>query len=384
MKKRASQEAIQRSKRIRQIRRERLKKELEELNKVKKTSTKSKILNFVFIFAVFIGLIIYLINVEGMENIIHVLKTANYKWILLGIVCLALEWIFEALVMYIPIKKRYPKQKYMLSLKTNIIGRLFNNITPFSSGGQPFQAYILRKHGLRASYTFSVLMMKFVMYQLGLFTWALILLAINFNFFNEVFGDYMWLVALGFIMNLIATLFIIVAGVNKNIILKIARPIIKLGAKIRFGKRRLIKDVDAALERIDGSISNYSNQFNEMKNQKATLFKMYIIGIIQLLAYFSIPFMIYKAFGNVGINYIGVITVQAYLLLIMSFIPTPGSGLGAEGGFAIFYRTVFATGLNLAILFWRMYTFYLPIIVGILVFVFMNRKEVNEKLKGEK
>lgn len=348
-----------------------------------KQKATTKVINFAFIFAVFIGLIIYLINVDGIDNIVHVLTTANYKWILLGIICLVIEWFSEAIVMHIPLKKMYPKHKFTLSLKTNIIGRLFNNITPFSSGGQPFQVYILRKNGLRSSDTFSVLMMKFVVYQIGLFSWALILLFVNLKFFNETFGNYIWLVILGFVMNLIATLFILIAGINKNIILKLAKPIIKLGAKIKIGKHKLIKDLDNMLERVDNSVSNYSNQFNNMKNQKNTLIKMYIVGMLQLLAYFSIPFMIYKAFGNIGVSYVQIIMVQAYLLLIMSFIPTPGSGLGAEGGFALFYKTIFITGLNLGILFWRLYTFYLPIIVGVIVFMFMNKKEVDKQIEGE-
>lgn len=377
----ATPEVIARGKRIRQIRRERLKKEIKELNEVKKTSTKTKIINFSFIFAVFLGLIIYMINVDGIDNIIHVLKTAKYRWLLLGTLCLVAEWSLEALVMHIPLKKMNSKHKFSLSLKTNIIGKLFNNITPFSSGGQPFQAYILSKNGLRLSDTFSVLMMKFVLYQLGLFAWCFILLFTNLNFFNQTFGNYIWLVVLGFVMNLIATLFIIIAGVNKNIILKIAKPFIKLGSKIKIGKRHLIKDVEKMMERVNSSVSNYSSQFNRMKNEKLELLKMFFVGMLQLLAYFSIPFMIYKAFGNTGISYFEIITVQAFLLLIMSFIPTPGSGLGAEGGFALFYKMIFVNGLSLAILFWRIYTFYLPIIVGLLIFVFLNRKEVNKEIK---
>ena len=300
MLKRKTPEVIARGKRIRQIRKERLKQELRELNNVKQKSKKSKILNFVFIFAVFIGLIIYMINVDGIDNILYILKNADYKWILIGLICLFAEWSLEALVMHIPLKKMYPKHKYMLSLKTNIIGRLFNNITPFSSGGQPFQAYILKKHGLRASDTLSVLMMKFVVYQIGLFAWAIVLLFMNLNFFNNTFNDYIWLVVLGFVMNLIATIFILIAGINKNIILKIARPLIKLGSKIKIGKRHLVKDLDTTLNKVEDSISNYSMQFNNMKGQKSILIKMFVVQIFQFLAYFSIPFMIYKAFGNFG------------------------------------------------------------------------------------
>lgn len=141
---RKSPEVIARGKRIKQIRKERLRQKLKELNQVNKRSTKSKVINFLFIFAVFVGLIIYMISVDGIDNIINVLKNANYVWILAGLGCLLIEWISEAYIMHIPLKKMYPNHKYKLSLQTNIIGRLFNNITPFSSGGQPFIAYILK------------------------------------------------------------------------------------------------------------------------------------------------------------------------------------------------------------------------------------------------
>ena len=341
----------------------------------------SKILNIVFIVCVLIGLIIYIINVDGIENITNTLKAADYKWILAGFICLIIEYVAEALVFHIPLKKMYPKHKYTLSLESNIIGRFFNNITPFSSGGQPFQAYMLSKYGLRASDTFSALMMKFVVYQVGLFSFALIFLLTNLGFFNVTFGNYIWIVLLGFFMNLIATVFIFVAGINKNIILKIVRPIVKLVSKIKIGKRYLIKDLEATLQKIDESVSNYSIQFRKMKGQKLTLIKMYLVQLIQFLAYFSIPFMIYKSFGNSGTSYLQILLVQTYLLLVMSFIPTPGSGLGAESGFNIFYKTIFITGLNLAIFFWRIYTCYLPIIAGLIALAFMNKKEV--KLEGD-
>lgn len=376
-------EVIARGKRIRQIRKERLKEELRALNNVKKTSTISKLFNFLFIIAVFIGLIVYMINVDGLDNILNVLRNAHYGWIIVGLLCLLTEWLLEAIVMHIPLKKMHPSLNYLTSLKTNVIGRLFNNITPFSSGGQPFQAYILSKYGLRASDTFSVLMMKFVVYQVALFTWAVVLLAINFAFWNETFKNYIWLVVMGFVLNLIATLFIFIAGINKNIIIKIAKPFIKLGSKIKIGRIHFVKDYDSSITKMEGSVSNFSNQFNAMKKEKLILFKMYIFNILELLAYFSIPFMIYKAFGNTGVNYIQIITIQTYLLLFMSFIPTPGSGLGAEGGFALFYSTIFASGLSLAVLFWRIYTFYLPIIVGIIVFASMNKKEIDKELKNK-
>lgn len=86
--------------------------------------------------------------------------------------------------------------------------------------------------------------------------------------------------------------------------------------------------------------------------------------------------MFYSAFGNFGISFWQIVPVQAFLLLIMTFIPTPGSGLGAEGGFLLLFGSIFKEGtINMSILFWRMYTFYLPIIVGALFLIPTKNKE---------
>jgi len=97
---------------------------------------------------------------------------------------------------------------------------------------------------------------------------------------------------------------------------------------------------------------------------------MFISATIQSFAYYSITYMVYKAFGNSGVTFWQIIPTQAVLLLIMMFIPTPGSGLGAEGGFYLLFQSIFKEGtINMSILFWRMYTFYLPIIVGALFLI---------------
>ena len=100
------------------------------------------------------------------------------------------------------------------------------------------------------------------------------------------------------------------------------------------------------------------------------ILKMFLVAIIQSIAYYSITYMVYRAFGNSGVSFWQIIPAQAFLLLIMTFIPTPGSGLGAEGGFLLIFNSIFKQGtINMSILFWRLYTFYLPIIVGCLFLI---------------
>ena len=72
--------------------------------------------------------------------------------------------------------------------------------------------------------------------------------------------------------------------------------------------------------------------------------------------------------------------------MIMAFIPTPGAGGAAEGGFYVIFKTFFVQSeIKMAILFWRIYTFYLPILVGAIFLVIKskNKVEVIEVLKEE-
>ena len=118
-----------------------------ENHEIKKTDKKITIFNFILIAIIFIGLTIYMFCVDGIENILYVLKNVDYTWVLAGLGCLLILWICDSLTLHIPLKKLYPDQRFSNSIKVTMIGQLFNNITPFSSGGQPMQAYELTKTG---------------------------------------------------------------------------------------------------------------------------------------------------------------------------------------------------------------------------------------------
>ena len=344
------------------------KKENEE--NVKPENKKMTILNFTLIFVIFIGLLIYMITVDGIENIIKVLNSVDYRWVLAGIGCLLIHWICETITLHIPIKKMYPNQTFKNSIRVSMIGQLFNNITPFSSGGQPMQAYELTKTGKRVSDSLSAMAMKFIITQTALVITTLVVVIIEFNFFKSLMQDYLWVAIVGFAVNIVAIILVILAGINKKFITVFTNPIVKI-----LGKIHILKHPEKTLEKLDKSIDNFGEQFKFMKSEKRMVLKMFLTAVVQSLAYYSITYMVYRAFGNYGITFWQIIPTQAFLLLIMTFIPTPGSGLGAEGGFYLLFNSIFKEGtINMSILFWRIYTFYLPILVGLLFLIPTKQK----------
>lgn len=64
------------------------------------------------------------------------------------------------------------------------------------------------------------------------------------------------------------------------------------------------------------------------------------------------------------------------MLMITSFIPLPGGSGGAEAGFYLFFGMFFPQSgvIAIAILIWRIFTFYMPIVAGV---IFSNIVKFN-------
>lgn len=344
--------------------------ETKETPEVKKTSKKVIIIDIILIAVIFVGIFIYMMNTDGAENIGELLRTADYRWVAIGMILLIITWLAETVSLHIPVKRLYPTQKFTNSIKITMIGQLFNNITPFFTGGQIMQTYEMNRSGKRTSDTLSILTMKFITQQTSMILFTILILITQFKFFKELFSRYILIGIIGIVMNTILLTILISAGTNKEFIMKIARPIIRWISKIKIGKLRLIKDPDAKIEKFDKSVMNYSTQFKIMKAHKKMVLNMFLAGVIQTMTYYAITYAVYKTFGNSGTNYFEIVTLQTFLMLLITVIPTPGSGLGAEAGFGLIFTPYFKEGtINLSILFWRIYTFYLPILIGTLFMI---------------
>lgn len=333
-------------------------------------------LNIIIIIGILIGIFVYMHNVDGFDNILHVLQSADYKWMIAGLVCLILMWLCETITFHFPFKKIYRDQTFFDSFRANMIGQLFNNLTPFASGGQLMEAYVLKKEGRRASDAFSVLTMKFVITQTTLILFTLVVVFTQFKFFINLFKNLVWIGIIGIIINIGIVVLFFLMGINKDLVIKMIKPLVVFAGKIYIGKFRLIKDPDEKMAKFIDSANNFSLQFSKIRKQNGLLVIMTVFGLIQNILYYAITYMVYRAFGNVGATFFQIVTTQAFLMLIMTIFPTPGAGIGAEGGFLLLFSSIFKKEtLSLSILFWRIYVFYLPIIVGALFFIPAKRKE---------
>lgn len=90
------------------------------------------------------------------------------------------------------------------------------------------QAYYMHKDGKRVSDAFSIFSMKFVISQTALVIFTLIVTIFQWNYFKSLMDNFFLLAIVGFSVNIIAILFILIIGLNHKLAISILKPIIWL------------------------------------------------------------------------------------------------------------------------------------------------------------
>jgi hypothetical protein len=319
-------------------------------------------------------IMLFVLFSEGVDNIISALMQLNPLFLLLAVACMGIYWLGEALGLHFAAKSLEPKTKFRTTLLVTMIGQYFNCITPFASGGQPMQVYTFMKRGMPLGSAMTALLSRFIVYQFTLTLYSIVFLVFRLSMFTE--GDLKpltFLVIVGFIINTFVIALLFMLAFFRKATTKLAHCVVRL-----LGKLHIIKDVDDKLEYIDKELSTYYENFLFIKSKPVMILKMFLVTVVQLLVYFSITYVIYIGFGMTGTDFFTIIACQAFVLMISAFVPLPGAMGAAEGSYAAFFKGIFGdyyTGVSTFI--WRFLTFYLPILIGIIINLRMAKSGID-------
>ena len=85
----------------------------------------------------------------------------------------------------------------------------------------------------------------------------------------------------------------------------------------------------------------------------------------QLILTLLIPVCVFLAFGTPGSATAALIGKAQLVTMVMVVVPLPGAAGGAEGSFLTLFHDYFAPNILLiAMLFWRLFTYYGYVIIG--------------------
>lgn len=309
---------------------------------------------------------------DNFEETITQIFTMNIWYLLIAFLLLIIFWIFRSYPIYTFCKKINKDFKYLSALQLTLRTQFFNAVTPFATGGQPYQIYFLKTVGIDYASSTSIVVENFIVYQIALVVLGILALITNqiFHIFTKV-PFLQQLIALGFIINALVIIVMFLVAFSK----KMNKFFINIGINI-LTKLRIVKDREKKLKEWDENINRFNKSANILLQDKKTFILNIIYNFLALCSLYLIPlFILYSMCNFTAFTAGESIVTCAYTMIIGSFVPIPGATGGLEYGFMQFFGN-FITGSKLSamMLVWRFITYYFGMIVGAIA---LNIKKVK-------
>ena len=320
---------------------------------------KYKVINIIILLIALV-LVLFFTLKDDFNGVILELSKANIYILLIAVVIFILSYFVKSISLYSFLNIKY-KYNILKTFRLTLAGILLNGITPFQSGGQPYQVYILKKDGIRITDSTSAMIKDFISFQISLMLVGVVALLINS--FTHLFVTNLQvkiMIACGFLINLAVLIILLFVSFAKKSFTKIVNKIIN----IRIIKNRVNKD------KINESIENFYSSGEELKKNKRVFLKCVGLNILHLLLLYLLPYIVFISFGIKDISILNSIMAITFVMLVGNFIPLPGGTGGIEYSFMQFFG-VFVNGniLSGIMLVWRFITYVLGLFIGFIALI---------------
>ncbi len=286
------------------------------------------------------------------------------------------------------------KWRVRTAMKTMLLGKYYDGVTPFASGGQPFQIYyLLKKKDIPKGAAAAVPLARLIV---SLAVWCVFSLLVM-CFAPDVLAS-SDVPAVSATVRIVAW-FSVFLNLSFPVILGVLsffpRFVMKLTAILIFllKKMHIVKRKYAVTKKYVRGVKEYCIAIQTVLKKWKLLFPLLLMCIAETATTASIPFFAVAAIANVpmtGELYLQVVSLNIISQFSAYLIPTPGNTGAVETTGTIVFATVLITrpGVNAVlgwvILVWRFFTFYMYILSGIGLNAFEIARSAYRNRKAKK
>lgn len=350
-----------------------------------KKKRKSIITNLIFL-AINIGVLGFIISACLKEtdgiSIKEIVNTQGNRlwWLVVGLALFFVVFIADAMIFFFLIRKSTGKKRFLLSYKVSAVGKYFDMITPFSFGGQPSQILSLTRSNVSPGIATSIPIIKLIIYNL-VYTFILILVFVfgipflpTSSALNELLLILFKIFAvIGIVVTAFTSIVFILVGSGKIVGRSLVRGIVKVGYAFH-----IVKDYRKSYNKIMRQVLEYQSSIAYLKKHKGTLAICVLFCLIEIFAYFAIPFTVVMAFSSIelasakAVFTLLCICITKFIICQMAavVIPLPGGTGMMEFAFIAMFGVSTLIGnkyIVLGLLAWRFLTYYFPIVQGFII-----------------
>ena len=338
-------------------------------------NTKKTIINLT-LFITLLAVTFYVIfKDQSIGEIINILRQAKVEFVLIGIVCMLIYVLCEAINIKRTLKALGEEITLISSIKYALIGFFFSGITPAASGGQPMQIYYMYKDKITVANSTLTLLINLSCTQIATISIALISVIFNHQYLNKAMIIFF---IIGVLLNASALSLLLIAIFSKKLLRKLMDFVIKIMKKLK------LRNIEEKIEKLENEITTYQDSSIYIKNNKLVILKTVITTFIQFFAFYSVSYWVYRSFGFNQYNIIQILMLQAVLYATVSGIPSPGAVGVSEGGYIAIFSYIYSENMiNSAMLLNRGINFYFLVIFSAVV-TFANMLQSTNKFKVKK
>ncbi|KGE71652.1 lysylphosphatidylglycerol synthase transmembrane domain-containing protein [Spirochaeta lutea] len=268
------------------------------------------------------------------------------------------------------------------SFINSMLGVFFNALTPMAAGGQPFQIYHLQRHGFEAKTATNIIFSRFVVNAMALLTVLLFSIPKIIQIAGSVtIGAFVFY--LGLIVTFSFAIFFLIVLINPTIIGRISLKLRhnRLGTWI--GKISKKPNWSLSLMKWTHSLRT-EIQFLWSEKLSTMITDVFLNFLVIFLEGLAVFYPVYMLAGQ-SIGLLDSIVTFIIVWQVVFYIPTPGASGTIEGFFALVFAGL--TGLPeqtlIAVISWRIGTYYLIILLGLLTtFWYLKRDHVSLPKNG--
>ena len=224
--------------------------------------------------------------------------------------------------------------------------------------------------GIEGGRATSLLLMKFIIYQIVVFLAYVTTIITGFHMVATKFAGLAIFIAIGFLIHVSSIAFLLAILFAYNWTKKTANWIMNLLAKFINQKR-----VDIWRKNTLDKIETFYEESQKLKREKKKLIVCVILTVLQLLCFYSIPYMTLVTL-NVPADWASVTQMNIMIIMFMAIIPIPGASGGAEYSFQTLFSTFISSNgtLIVGMFLWRFVTYFFGMILGIFGWIFKPAK----------
>ncbi len=309
----------------------------------------------------------YILKDESPQKVINTILSIKPVYIIGTIALMVFYILCEGLNIWITLKALKIKTKMIDCFGYGFVGFYFSGITPSASGGQPAQVYFMNRGKIPVSISSLSLMILLFAHQLVIVVFGIIGLFSKMDYAVTFKSGMNLLLLYGFLSNTFILLGILMLVIAPKTVFKIVNFFGRLLYKVK-----IIKNKEKIRKKIARSLEEYEDGAIYMRENPRVIVYVVLVSLLQVFAFFAIPYVIYKGMGLNGYNLGDLVFAQAVLNIAVSSLPLPGAVGASESIFVNMFKTFFGSKLVIpGMLLTRISNFYLVLVLSGVVSIIM-------------